>query len=37
MIGAGEASSVTANLPRIRLEIYFNLQLGPSHPLNEQE
>jgi hypothetical protein len=37
MIGSGEASRVTCQPPRVRLEIYFDLQLGPSHPLCEQE
>jgi hypothetical protein len=37
MIGAGEASSVTANLPRIRLKIDFDLQLDPSRPRQQEQ
>ena len=37
MIGAGEASIVTANLPRIRLEIDVDLQLDPSRPIQQEQ
>ena len=37
MIGAGEADSVSANLPRIRLEIDFDLQLDPSRPIQQEQ
>ena len=33
----GRPAASTANLPRIRLEIYFDLQLGPSLPEEYQE
>src|ERR1700733_9385726 len=37
MIGAGEADSVSANLPRIRLEIDVDLQLDPSRPIQQEQ
>jgi hypothetical protein len=36
-LGLGRPAASTANLPRIRLEIDFNLQLDPSRPRKQEQ